>query len=432
MTDEHFHSDTIEVAAHTEPGCLVELKVTVKPLAVQAALSRAARTIKKGVSIPGFRKGKVPDTVIAKRFEKEVQKEWYNLVLNTAYAEATALVGRYPFSKSSLKKAQLHSCSEENGAMITFAYESEPIVPKIDLETLAIPEIVEQPVTQEEIDFECKRLQLNHAKWEDVLDRPVVDQDFVEIDIDVLDEPAHNLCVDKLFQVKTKEMSQWMYDLILGMQLHEAREGIAKPDPDSAEHATAEKLCRITLKKIRKADIPSIDDAFAKNLELENRDTLLKHVEKAVHFRKGLAARAQARSDLCHLLLRTYSIDLPHTLVASEIRRRLQAAKAADMKKGSLPVDALQEEQLAEEAMRLVRNFFTCMFLLRQFSSKVDLTASQQETYNVLLEEMLQPPLERTLFAGQSHEEMQERIFLKLMMRKCADYILDIKNSVVP
>ena len=427
MQETQLKNENLEVRAKFNPGCLVELEVHVLPHAVRAAYDKAVKSVKKEVSIPGFRKGKAPDGVILKNFDKDIQKECRDLVLQTAYKEVLYLVQRFPFSKNSVKKAQIKTFSLESGTDLLFVYEAEPTVPKITVEDVEIPQLNPKPATQEELDKERKRVQLSYATWEEVTDRAACDQDFVIIDVDVLDHPAHNVCVDKLFHMISSEMSQWMYTLIVGMQKNESREGIAEPDPSQLlEKETATpKRCRITLKAIQKATMPLYDDAFAKTLECENIAELEKKIAEGVNYLHEQEARVAARNQLCHALLQKYPLDLPQSLIEMEAKRRIQASKTADMKRGSLPLDPVEEERIEHDVQIAVNQFFTCMYLLKQFANQVNLSVAQNEVMQEISNQFQEAPLERFIYPGQSQEEMQERILIKLMMRKCADYLLD-------
>ena len=427
MQETPFKNENLEIQAQFQPGCLVELKVHVLPHAVRAAYEKAVKSVKKEVSIPGFRKGKAPDAVIVKSFDKDIQKECRDLVLQTGYKEALHLVQRFPFAKNSVRKAQIKTFSLESGAELLFVYEAEPSVPRIVLEEVEIPQLNPKPVTQEEVDKERKRVQLSYASWEEIPDRAVCDQDFVVIDIDALDHPAHNVCMDKLFHVETREMSQWMYTCILGMQKNESREGVAEPDPNHPfeQDNTTPKRCRITLKAIKKATMSPYDDAFAKTVQCETIEELEKKITEAVSYLRGQEARTIARSELCHTLLQKYPFDLPQSLIETEAKRRIHASKSADMKRGNLPLDPVEEERIEHEVQIAVNQFFTCMYLLRQFANQVNLSVSQNEVMQEISSQFQEAPLERFIYPGQSQEEMQERILIKLMMRKCADYLLD-------
>lgn len=62
----------MEVKKEQLEGNKVELKVEIEPERVDKALEQAYRKVVKNVSIPGFRKGKVPRRVLEARYGKEV------------------------------------------------------------------------------------------------------------------------------------------------------------------------------------------------------------------------------------------------------------------------------------------------------------------------------------------------------------------------
>jgi trigger factor len=83
-----FQNENMTVDLKRDPGCLIRLDISLSPLATQAAYQKALKTVNKEVSIPGFRKGKAPQTLILKNYSQHVDREWRELLLNTAFGEA--------------------------------------------------------------------------------------------------------------------------------------------------------------------------------------------------------------------------------------------------------------------------------------------------------------------------------------------------------
>ena len=70
------------------PNCMASLSVTIPAEKHAAARNAIFANYSKNAAIPGFRKGKVPRTVIEKRFGAEIEKEVTDKVVNESLREA--------------------------------------------------------------------------------------------------------------------------------------------------------------------------------------------------------------------------------------------------------------------------------------------------------------------------------------------------------
>lgn len=73
--NQSFQNENISMTLTREPFCRVHLDVIVTPKAVKASHHQAMRNINKEVSVPGFRKGKAPESMVLKNFGSHVEKE---------------------------------------------------------------------------------------------------------------------------------------------------------------------------------------------------------------------------------------------------------------------------------------------------------------------------------------------------------------------
>ena len=430
---KEFSNENIRLRVESKPHCLVHLEISVTAQAVKAAYEKALKQVKKEVSLPGFRKGKAPEDIIMRNFGKTIEREWKDLVLQTAFRESIALCGIYPFTKNSVRRTDLKKCSKDDGAEIVIEYECEPQVPKIDINSLSLQPKAPKKIIDKTVELEIKKLQVMHATWEEITDRPVAIGDFVELDIDVIELPAHNICIDQLFSVEKEELPDWIYDLIVGMSLNESKEGTAIPEVDiqnefelSDEKGVAPKKCRITLKSIKKGILPPLDDEFAKKVGQESIAKLKEFIVERLTTREEKNSKEVARNNLCYELLKNYPIDLPRSLIEAETKGRIACVKQAkDMKKGSLPIDSQQEKQLKHDIEIMVERFFICMYLLRQFASQANIAISQEEMMEEIHQQtMILPPEERLIYPGLETDDIRNRLFMKIMMRKCADWVI--------
>jgi trigger factor len=435
-------SDTLSVRYMKGLGCKVHLEIKVEPPIVQGTYEKALHNVKKEVSIPGFRKGKVPNDMVVKNFHPQLEREWKDLTTKAAFNDALELIKLRPISSSSIRRLQVKKCTKEEGAEISVEFECEPEIPTIDIATLEFKRISARPITPDDVNWEMKRQLVRYATFEEVTDRPVQEGDFVNIDLDVVEMPAHNIFTGRLFHVLKEEMPSWVFDLIIGMNLNESREGKASPDSldekrsfipelEQSQEKMEPKQCRITVTSIKKAQLPLPDDAFASKFGCSTLAELKDKIRNVLERDAKSLAQDMTRSFLAQELLKKYALDLPESLLLSEANARFAYLKSVlNYKEGALPSNVSQERDTAirNETFYIARNFLTTMYLVNPIAEKMQISATNDELIQEIAYESTQvPPEHKIIFPNMDPKDARSRLFLRIMMRKALDHIIEEK-----
>src|SRR3954467_12935482 len=126
-------NENVSVTLTRSPNCSVKMEIAISPEAAEAAYGRAFKNVKKEVSIPGFRKGKAPDTFIRNKYASAIEQEWKDIVLETGFNEALELTATYPMKNGMIKRPVIHEISREKGVKFGIEFEIKPTIPSIDL-----------------------------------------------------------------------------------------------------------------------------------------------------------------------------------------------------------------------------------------------------------------------------------------------------------
>ena len=372
--NQQFENEHLKITLTHNPGCMAHLEVTVDPIAVKSAYEKAVKAVKKEVSIPGFRKGKVPDDVVKHNFASAIQREFRDIVMRTAFGEAITLTGIKPFGNQSVKRSELKKCSLEEGALATFNVEIEPQIPTIDLSTINTEVTEPREVSPKHVERAYRQLRVMHGTWQEITGRAVQPGDFVEVDIDVTEHPAHNVCTNQLLLVETEELPKWLYDTLIGMDLDEnnSKDAHAVPRPEDPAHIFVQdkdappKQCRVTLKVIKAAILPEETDAFAQKVGASSLDDLKTRLHERLVLEETEYASDLSRYNLRRELLQKHPLDLPQSLVDAEVRGRFAYCKeGSDISTGSLPTDHSKDVQLKQQIEAEARGFFAWMLPLK-------------------------------------------------------------------
>ena len=147
---------------------------------VSAEINRVAKGYTKQARIPGFRPGKVPTTLVKKRFKEQILNDVAHGLIPRAVDEALQERGIEPVDTPNIKDVAL-----EEGQPLTFTAAIET-VPPFDVGDLSTIEATRRPsvVTDEAVEKTLTQLRERGAKFEPVEDRGVADGDTVVLDIE--------------------------------------------------------------------------------------------------------------------------------------------------------------------------------------------------------------------------------------------------------
>src|SRR5215216_6229758 len=150
---------------------------------VAAEINRVARDYSKQAKIPGFRPGKVPATIIKRRFKEQIFHDVMHGLIPRAVDDALQERGIEPVDTPNIKDVALE---EGQPLKFTAAVETVPSFDPGDLSTIAL---TDTPVSvgDEQVDQTLQQLRERAAKHETIEGRPIADHDTVVLDIERTD-----------------------------------------------------------------------------------------------------------------------------------------------------------------------------------------------------------------------------------------------------
>ena len=342
MTNQQstFKNDSIAVTVSREPGCKVRLETIVSPLAVEAAYKKGIAIVKKEISVPGFRKGKAPDSMVVTSYAKYIDKEWKDVLTNTALNDAIKLTGENPFNKN-ISSAELKRISKDDGALLVFEYEAAPAVPSLNPDDFSVPQVDVKPVTDQEVNDLIEKLQLQNASWTDITDRPAQENDYVVVSIDdVSGSSPRHICQEALLHVTDTGMEPWLRKLMIGLNGGESAEAMSEA-PKHADDCSGcadgthadnsdfiPTLCRATVHTVRQATPHALDDELAKKHGASSVEDLTEKAKKALENQALNDQREAQRNFIEKTILEKYRFDMPASLVEESLLEwKLQSLK---------------------------------------------------------------------------------------------------------
>ncbi|MGA7340877.1 MAG: trigger factor [Terracidiphilus sp.] len=323
------------------PECTRELVIDVPAEEVSKAYRRVAGNYRKYAKIPGFRPGKVPETVIRRRFAAEIQKEVIDSLLPDRFNQAVKELGIRPVGQPQVTQLQI-----EDGAPLhvkaVFEY-----IPDFSLDGYQSV-TVEKPsfaVSDEEFQGEIERLRESRATIEPVEeDRALTDGDWAQISykgrIEGEAEAAPVDGEDSLVEIGGKETVQAFSDALRGARPGQELKAEVVYPADYAEPKLAGKTVayEVEVKAIKKRTVPELDEEFAKEFgEYEELADFQNDIRVRMEDRKRRSVENETRERLLAALAERFPFPVPESLVQEQIDARLERGLRALAAQGMNP-----------------------------------------------------------------------------------------------
>ena len=325
----------------------VKLSIDVPFNELKPHIDGAYKTLAEKISIPGFRKGKVPAAMIDQRVGRgAVLDEAINAALPTFYSQAAKdndvlVIGRPNVEITELK----------DNEKLTFTVEVD-IRPEINLPNFSQIkiEVDDVKVSDADIDEQIKDLSTRFGTLTTV-EKVVAKGDFVSIDL-VATKDGKDLdggtANDLSYEVGSASMIDGLDEALIGLSV-----GDEKSFETALVGMPAGELgnVKVSLKAVKQRDLPEIDDAFAKlSSEFETLAELKADLATRLTKLKQMQQGAQARDLLLEKLLSSVEIPLPDEIIKDEVDDHLE-------KEGKLDDDKHRAEVNEEVKKTITREF---------------------------------------------------------------------------
>ena len=339
---DHDHSDH-DHEGHTHgpvlnPECIREVKIEASADEVDKTFARVLKEYKKHARIPGFRAGKVPESVVKRRFAEQIKKDVVESLLPERFQAAIAAAGVVPVSQPQLTNLTLEEGKALEGAAVF------EVVPPFSLDgykDVTVPKPAVE-VSEEEFQNELKQLRESRATVEPVEeDRPLVDGDWTQISysgqVQDADGAPPLAGQDSLVEIGGSETLPAFTDALRGAKVGQELQVEVVYPADYTENNLAGKTVayNVEVKAIKKRNLPELNDEFAKELgDYENLAALEARIREHLLTSKQRQSEQQTREALFAALNERFAFPVPESLVQQQVDARLDRGLRALAQQG--------------------------------------------------------------------------------------------------
>jgi len=334
---------TVETLSPTR----VRLAIEVPFAELESSLKKAYREIGSQVTIPGFRRGKVPAAVIDQRVGR-------GAVLTEAVQDvipSQILAAVREHEVKTLGRPEVEITEYGDGQPLKFTAEvdvrPEITLPRLEEITVTVDEVV---VTDEEIETQLGGLRERFATLKTV-DRPAANGDYAQLDlaatVDGVEVPGGS-ATNISHEVGSGQLLPGLDDVLVGMSAGES--STFTTQLVGGEFAGRDAQVSVTVRTVKEKQLPALDAEFAQLAsEFDTLDELREDLRDRLTRVKRVEQLYAARDKALQALVEAADVPAPEGVVREEVEHRKEAMTDQLQRIGASLEEYLESEGKTEE-----------------------------------------------------------------------------------
>ncbi|MDJ0523540.1 MAG: trigger factor [Planctomycetota bacterium] len=330
--------------------CRKKIAVVIPPERIGEEYDKKYDEINEAVAMPGFRPGKAPRKLLERRFSERLGDEIKNDLVKAALEE---LFEDEEQKVQPLAPPDIDIEALELDPSEPFEFDFE-LVTQPEFETPAYKELeVKVPpveVSDEEVDTQIEQLLRRSATLETVEDGKVEDDDVLIVDWQALDGDSVEARDTGAYYPYGRGVLAGFVAESLDEQLAGKQAGaeatatvqVAADDPRE-ELRDRELELKVTLKEIKRYELPPLDEKFLEKHDYDDEDELREDMQKRIERAKSRQRDGMAEQLLVEQLLDGVEISLPEDFVEKELENW------ALRKRMSLQMEKVEDDEIAKQ-----------------------------------------------------------------------------------
>lgn len=412
---------------------MAKLTIEVSAEEFEKAIEKAYQKNKGKMSVPGFRKGKVPRKMIEKMYGTSVfYEDAANEIIPEAYANEVENCDLDIVSQPSIDVVQI-----ESGKSFIFTAEVAT-KPDVELGQYKGVEVEKKTaeVTDEEVDKALADEREKQSRMVPVSDRAVADGDMVTIDFEgFVDGKAFEggKGTDYPLTIGSHSFIDTFEEQLIGKNIGEEVEvNVTFPEQyQAAELQSKPAMFKVNVKEIKQKELPEIDDDFAQ--DISDFDTLADYKEdlkKKLLEKKEEEVKAQFEEDVVEKVVADAKMEIPDPMVDMQVRQmaenfaRRMSSQGLTMEQ-YMQFTGMTEDKLVEQMRPQALKTIQSRLVLEEIVKAENIEASEDEFKAELdkMASMYQMEVDKLneLISDKEKESMK----LDIAVQKAVDFIVE-------
>lgn len=307
---------------------MAKLTIEVPAEEVEKALQGAYQKQKGSISIPGFRKGKVPRAYIEKVYGAAIfYEEAANTLINTNYGKACEESGLEIVSQPVIDVVQI-----EKGKSFIFTAEVA-VKPEVTLGQYKGIEVLKADLTvsEDEIAAELKKEQEKNSRTIVVEDRPAQMGDVLTIDFEgKIDDVAFPGGAGNSYPLAlgSNAFIPGFEEQLVGTKAGDVKDvNVTFPEDYNAEELAGKAaVFTCTVHKVEAKELPELNDDFAQDVsEFDTLDEYKADIEKNLAEKKAEDAKNAKENAVLEQAVKNAEMEIPEAMILTQANQQLDS-----------------------------------------------------------------------------------------------------------
>lgn len=412
---------------------MAKLTIEVPAEELEKALEGAYQKNKNKMSIPGFRKGKVPRKMIEQMYGAAVfYEDAANDIIPDAYEKALAECSEEVVSSPTIDVVQI-----EKGKPFIFTAEVA-LKPEVTLGKYKGVKVekTEVTVTEEEIAAQIEKERENSARTITVTDRAVRDGDITTLDFEGFVDGVPfegGKGGDYPLTIGSGSFIPGFEEQLIGAEIGKETEvNVTFPeDYHSADLAGKAAVFKCTVKEIKEKELPELDDEFAS--EVSTFDTLAEYkedVKKTLEQQKADAAKSAKEEAVIGAVIEDAKMEIPDAMVETE-QRQMVDEFAQRMQMQGLTMEQYMQftgtnpqmllEQAKPQALKRIQSRLVLEAVAKEENLAADDAEYEAEIKDMAEKYQMEPDKIKEMLGERGSRQVRE----DLAIRKAVDFLVE-------
>ncbi|GAA2087709.1 trigger factor [Pseudolysinimonas kribbensis] len=360
----------------------VKLSITVTPDDLKPSIDHAYKHIAEEVTIPGFRKGKVPPPIIDQRVGRaEVLNHAVSDGLDRFYREAADAEKLRPLGRPEADVTQWPDEKTFQGDLhVTVEVDVRPefALPKYDGMKLEVEPVA---VSVDEVENELDNLRTRFGTLVTV-DRPAKTGDFVTLDlVATIGGEEVDTASNVSYELGSGELIEGIDEALDTLTAGEST--TFESELLGGDHEGEKAEVAVTLLSVKERELPEADDEFAQIAsQFDTIGELRTDVREQLTKQKEFGQGVEARDKIVDTLLEKVDIPVPPQLIDDEVTRHLEAE------------NRVGDEEHGKEVAESAEKTFRSQILLDAIAEAEEIKVGQNELTTYLVQAAAQYGME--------------------------------------
>lgn len=412
---------------------MAKLTIEVSAEELEKALESAYQKNKNKMSIPGFRKGKVPRKMIEQMYGAAVfYEDAANEIIPDAYEKALAECSEEVVSSPTIDVVQI-----EKGKPFIFTAEVA-LKPEVTLGKYKGVKVekTEVTVTEEEIAAQIEKERENSARTITVTDRAVKDGDITTLDFEGFVDGVPfegGKGGDYPLTIGSGSFIPGFEEQLIGAEIGKETEvNVTFPaDYHSADLTGKAAVFKCTVKEIKEKELPELDDEFAS--EVSTFDTLAEYkedVKKTLEQQKADAAKSAKEEAVIGAVIEDAKMEIPDAMVETE-QRQMVDEFAQRMQMQGLTMEQYMQftgtnpqmllEQAKPQALKRIQSRLVLEAVAKEENLAADDAEYEAEIKDMAEKYQMEPDKIQEMLGERGSRQVRE----DLAIRKAVDFLVE-------